>query len=244
VVVAPPPEPRLFGVTPPLVLLVLALAAVGVGVVLIVVDRVLAGVLLAAAAVPLLVAFLAVAGRKPDSGVARVSARAVDRVAARAGAAASVAAAGAAARRGLARTRRDLDRLADERRRLLLALGEAVYGGDEGAARTLEAELRELDRTRAEKEALMERIVVEAEERAASARLAAQPTVAVEPPAEPVVPEPARVPEPYPPPGEMDPPDPAAPPEPYPPPDEGTPPTPAHVPEPYPPGESPETSQR
>jgi hypothetical protein len=61
--------------------------------------------------------------------------------------------------------------------------------------------------------------------------------VAVEVPGEPVVPEPSRVPEPYPP-GELTPPEPPAIPEPYPPPDEGSPPVPPLVPEPYPPGES------
>jgi len=61
--------------------------------------------------------------------------------------------------------------------------------------------------------------------------------VAVEVPGEPVVPEPAHVPEPYPP-GELTPPEPPAIPEPYPPPDEASPPVPPVVPEPYPPGES------
>lgn len=237
-------EPHLFGITPPLVLLVLAVVALAVGVGLVVAGRVLPGALLAAAAVPLLAAFVAVARRKPDSNLARASARAAERLTARAGAAAVGVAAGAAARRDLARLRQELDRIAAERRRRLLALGEAVYGGDEGAARSLEAELQELDGTTAEKEAEMARIVAEAAERANRARLAAQPTVAVELPDEPVVPEPAQVPEPYPPPGELEPPEPPRQPEPYPPPDEGTPPTPPPIPEPYPPGESPQPPQR
>jgi hypothetical protein len=62
------------------------------------------------------------------------------------------------------------------------------------------------------------------------------PALATELPPEPVVPEPARVPEPYPP-GELTPPEPPETPEPYPPPDEGSPPAPPQVPEPYPPGE-------
>jgi hypothetical protein len=97
-------------------------------------------------------------------------------------------------------------------------------------------ELRELDEIRARKEAEMQVIATQAEERIRQARFEAEPTQAIEAP-EPVVPEPAQVPEPYPP-GELTPPEPPAIPEPYPPPDEGSPPVPPVVPEPYPPGES------
>jgi hypothetical protein len=126
--------------------------------------------------------------------------------------------------------------LEGRRSELLAALGAAVYDEGERAAASVRDELRELDEARARKEAEMETIATQAEEQIRQARFEAEVTQAIEAP-EPVVPEPARVPEPYPP-GELTPPEPPAIPEPYPPPDEGSPPVPPVVPEPYPPGES------
>jgi hypothetical protein len=237
-------EPHLFGVTPPMALLALAVAALAVGVLLIALGAVLPGALVLAAGLVLALLFLAVARRKPDSGVARASASAVDGLRARVGFAAGSLATRSQARRSLARARAELHRLEARRRELLLALGSAVYQGDEAARDRLRDELDALERTAAAKEEEMGTIVSEAQERLERARLEVQPTEMVETPGDPSPsppepargeanpPEPARIPEPYPPPGEADPPEPARIPEPYPPPDEGDPPEPARIPEP------------
>ena len=150
---------------------------------------------------------------------------------------------GAEARRQLIRLRGERERLLGQRRGLLLALGEAVYAGDDGETTSLRARLEELDTGIEERERDMERIAAEAQSRVARTRFETDSTqillpTAVEPypsPGEADPPEPARVPEPYPPPGEADPPQPVRVPEPYPPPDEGDPPEPARIPEPSPP---------
>lgn len=116
------------------------------------------------------------------------------------------------------RTRSELERLEDERRPALQALGVAVWEGDAAAEEQARARLQELEAERERIERELESRLAETEERIRLARLPVQDTVMVAP-NEPSVP--------YPPPGEADPPQPAEVPEPYPPPDEGTPPTPA-----------------
>jgi hypothetical protein len=111
-VIAPPPdetgpvpvrreavEPHLFGVTPPLALLVLAIAALALGVVLLVLGARIAGAVVLAVGVALVAAFIAVARRKPDSRIARGSAAAFDRARERASLALSTYAARSRARR-------------------------------------------------------------------------------------------------------------------------------------------------
>jgi hypothetical protein len=228
-------QPHLFGVTPPMALFALAVAAFAVGILLLVVGRTLPGAAVLALGVAFLLGFLGAARRKPDSGLARASTTAVDGARDRVAAAYAGFSARTRARRRLAGTRSELLRLEDRRRGLLLALGRAVYEQDGAATESLRAQLAELDRTAAEKEAEMARIVEEAQAEVSRAQLEAQPTEMVEIPGDPGVgqpPEPARVPEPYPPPDEGDAPQPARIPEPYPPPDEGDPPAPARVPEP------------
>jgi hypothetical protein len=229
-------EPRYFGIPPATLLLAIAAAALIAGIALVMASSVLAGTLLAAASLPLFAAFLTLARRFPDSALARRVIHAVDGAAWRAGYLGGLVSVRARTRRRLLQERRELGVLEGRRSELLSALGAAVYADAEGAAASLRDELRELDETRARKEAEMQVIATQAEERIRQARFEAEPTQAIEAP-EPVVPEPAQVPEPYPP-GELTPPEPPAIPEPYPPPDEGSPPVPPVVPEPYPPGES------
>ncbi|HEY6607213.1 MAG TPA: hypothetical protein VIZ44_12740, partial [Gaiellaceae bacterium] len=120
--------------------------------------------------------------------------------------------------------RREVQRLGVARRRLLLEFGEAVYRGDDRAAENAREQVKELDELAAEREEEMRAVVADAQERIQQRRLEMRPTEMVEvpevpeqpSPGEPVTPEPARIP------------------EPYPPPDEGTPPQPAIIPEPGP----------
>ena len=228
-------EPRYFGVAPATLLLVVAAAAVIGGIALIVAGDVLAGAVLAAAAVPLAAAFVTLARRFPDSGLARGLIIALDRASSRGSYVVSLLSVRSKTRHRLSQARRELSALDGRRTSLLGALGAAVYDGDEGAAARLREQLSSVDERRAAVEAEMQTISMRAEERIEQARLEAADTQALA--SEPVVPEPVRVPEPYPP-GELTPPEPPATPEPYPPPDEGSPPVPPVVPEPYPPGGS------
>jgi len=118
--------------------------------------------------------------------------------------------------------RRELRKMAVLRGRLLFELGDAVYREDEQATETARRSLAELDEAWRQKEAEMQTVTVQAQDRLQRRRLEVQPTEMVELPEEPAVP------------GEQDPAGPAVIPEPYPPPDEGNPPEPAVIPEPGP----------
>jgi uncharacterized membrane protein len=140
----------------------------------------------------------------------------------RAGVAAdSVATRGRATTRIL-QLRRELRKMAVLRGRLLFELGDAVYRGDEQATEAARQRLGDLDETWRQKEAEMQTVITQAQERMHRRRLEVQPTEMVEIPDQPSAPS------------EQDPAGPAVIPEPYPPPDEGNPPEPAIIPEPGP----------
>ena len=215
-------EPRYYGLTPTTFVLVLAGAALALAIVLLATGRWPYGLILLGISVLLVLLFLEAARRKPDGAVARSTAEALDAFRARAGVAAdSLAPRGRAARRVLA-LRRELQRMGQLRARLLVELGEAVYRGDEQATETARGRVKELDELAAEREAEMQAVLAQAQERLQQRRLEVQPTEMVELPDEPAAP------------GEVDPGGPVRIPEPYPPPDEGNPPEPAIIPEPGP----------
>jgi hypothetical protein len=205
-------EPHLFGVTPPLAVLVLGLAAIALGVLLLGLGRVLPGVLLLGCGVALLLVFASVSRGAHTRELG-------DRVRF---AATSLSARSAAAREAT-RLRHELARLSEERDRRLHALGEAVYAGSETETAAVREELVALDERSAETERELALVAARAEEQVAKAKLEVQATEMVEIPDSPGIEpqEPVRIPEPYPPPGEGQPPEPARIPEPYPPPDEG-----------------------
>lgn len=122
----------------------------------------------------------------------------------------------------LLRLRRELRRLAVARNHLLYELGVAVYRDDEQATLVARERLGELDEAWRQKEAEMNTVIAEAQDRIHRRKLEVQPTEMVELPDEPAAP------------GVGDPVGPAVIPEPYPPPDEGNPPEPAVIPEPGP----------
>jgi hypothetical protein len=116
--------------------------------------------------------------------------------------------------------RRELRRLAVARGRLLFELGEAVYRGDEQATEVARQRLEQLDEAWRQREAEMQAVSAQSQDRIQRRRLETQRTEMVEIPGEsPQQPEPGG---------------PAVIPEPYPPPDEGNPPEPAIIPEPGP----------
>jgi hypothetical protein len=167
--------------------------------------------------------FVEAARRKPEGPpIVRSTSEALDSFRARAGSAAdSLATRGRAAKRLIA-LRRELQRMGSLRARLLFELGAAVYRGDDQEIETARGKVRELDELAAQREAEMQTVVVQAQERLHRRRLEVEPTEMVELPDGP------------PQPGEGDPSGPAVIPEPYPPPDEGNPPEPAIIPEPGP----------
>jgi hypothetical protein len=218
-------EPRYYGVTPTTLVLVLAGAALTLAVVLFALGHWPFGLIALGVSVLLVLVFLEAARRKPDGAVARSTADALDGFRARAGVAAgSLATRGRAARRLLA-LRRELQRMGVLRARLLFELGDAVYRGDDQATERARAQLGELDRLAALREAEVEAFVAQTQERLERRRLEVQPTEMVELPEQPG------------PPGQPAEPSPGVPaviPEPYPPPDEGNPPEPSIMPEPGP----------
>jgi hypothetical protein len=219
--------PRYFGITPPMLLFAVAVAALALAIAFAVLSHWFAAITLAFVCLLLLVAFAGVAQRKPSGAFARRSGRTFTRVRDRAGWTAESLALRSAARRRLTSVRRSLFELQLRRESLLRELGAAVYDGDAAATQSATAEIRRIDDEVGELEARMHAIAAETRERMERGRLQVQPTL-IEPPQQPNIPEPS------PPPDEGTPPQPPQIPEPSPPPDEGTPPQPAPVPEPGP----------
>ena len=211
-------EPRWFGVTPPHLLLAIAVVAVAIALILFAGGNWPLGLIVLGIGVLLTAAFLEAARRRPQSAVTRASVEARER--ARSGLemwrARSLAAAEAR------RIQSALLLIESERRSALHDLGAAAHAQDSTAEAGARARLTDLDSREAELHAQLDRALEEAGERIRKARLPVQETMLVLPP------------EPSPPPDEGTLPQPAVVPEPYPPPDEGNPPQPARVPEPSP----------
>jgi hypothetical protein len=215
-------EPRYYGITPATLALVLAAAALTAAVVLFALGYWPFGLIGFGLSVVLLLLFLETARRKPDGAVARSTADAMEGFRTRAGVAAdSLATRGRAARRLLG-LRRELQRMGVLRSRLLFELGDAVYRGDDQGVDRARRQLQELDQLAAHREAKMEEVMAQTQERLERRRLEVQQTEMVELPSQPAQP------------GQDNPGGPAVIPEPYPPPDEGNPPEPAIIPEPGP----------
>ena len=166
-------------------MLVLAAVALTLAVVLFALGRWPFGLIALGVSVLLVLVFLEAARRKPDGAVARSTAEALDGFRARAGVAAdSLATRGRAARRLLA-LRRELQRLGQLRARLLFELGDAVYRGDDQATERAREQVRELDELAAQREAEMQTVVAQTQERLERRRLEVQPTEMVELPEQP-----------------------------------------------------------
>jgi hypothetical protein len=212
-------QPRYFGITPPMAVFALAVAALALGIFLLADGRLLSGVLLLVAAAAFAALFVAASRRLPQNAVARLSTRALEEIKDRAGYAVETVSVHSGARVELFRLRRELSELIARRAEAARSLGEAVYrGADEEAANGRNL-MRELDDAIAGKEEEMTRVATEARERIQRSQLQAQPTAVVEPPN---VPEPMPVP--------SEPPQPVTVPEPTPVPSE--PPMPTPIPDP------------
>ena len=178
-------EPRLYGVPPSTVVLVLAGAALTLGIVLFALGHWPLGLILLGVTVLLVLVFLETARRKPTGTVSRSTADTLDTFRARAAVAAqSLAMRGRAARQLLA-LRRELQRMTVLRSRTLFELGDAVYRGDEQATEEARGRVEELDRLAAQREAEMQQVGEAAQQVLARRRLEVQPTEVAEQPPEP-----------------------------------------------------------
>jgi hypothetical protein len=166
-------EPRWYGISPHGGAVAVGIAAAGVGVVLLVLDSIVAGAILLAVGALILGllgrgSVFSVLSGPTERGRTALSTR-------------------LAAGQRLAALRRDLDAIARERDERLRALGEAVYRGDQGAVGPLRGELEELDRRAAEVREQIDRTVLDARQRISAARIETARTQAVpfEPPEAP-----------------------------------------------------------
>ncbi len=171
---------RWFGLTPPTLVLVVAVLLLAVALVLLALGSWVAGLLVLGLALLCAAAFLEAGRRKPDTAAARSSVGAVETLRSRAGFAAQSLRARSSAHREVARRRTEAMQLAGERERVLRALGEAVHRGGDGAAER--ARLRELDGRLAELEREIGAIAVQTRNRVEEARLEVQKTEVVRPP--------------------------------------------------------------
>lgn len=171
--------PRWFGLAPPTLLLVIALAAAVVAVVLLVLGNVVAGLLVLGLALLLAAAFLEAGRRKPDTPAVKSSVEAVDSLRARAGFAAHSWRTRSTARRDVLRRRSELMRLASERERLVYALGDAAYRGEDETG--LRGQIRAVDEQIRRLEAEIAEIAADAQRQVSERRLEVQPTEVVRP---------------------------------------------------------------
>jgi hypothetical protein len=215
--------PRFYGVTPPSAVLALAAACLGVGIAMLATDHPIVGGALLGVALVLVIFFVTLVRRLPDTAVSRLSSGALHSLRERAEYAVESLAVHSSARVELFKMRRELGDLLAQRAESARVLGEAVYAADKAGIKSARAEMKELDELVNAKEAEMERTAAEAMERIRRAQLQVQPTQ-VE------TPTPTPGPEPYPEPSP--PPQPVPVPEPTPEPSE--PPRPEPVPEPGP----------
>jgi hypothetical protein len=186
-------EPRWFGVTPPHLLLGVAVGLCVLAVVLFATGKWPYGLILLGVGALLLAAFLEAARRRPSTNLTRTTTDARERAHSvfETYRARSVAAAEAR------RIQSGLLLLESERRAALLELGSAAHAGDASAEAGVRARLDELDRREADLRAHLDSAVREAEARIQRARLPVEETVMVlpiepsPPPDEGTPPEPA-----------------------------------------------------
>ena len=171
-------EPHWFGVTPPFFVLGVALVVLVVAIVLFASGSWPVGLILLGVGAMLLAVYLEAARRRRHSFVAHMSAD----VRERAGSTWESLRVRSLVALETRRIHGELMVVRSQRRDLLLALGEATYGGDQEAAREANERLRELDGREAELKTALEALLTEAGERIRRAKLSVEETVRVTPP--------------------------------------------------------------
>ena len=175
--------PRYFGITPPTLLFGIATATLAIAITLAILAHWVAALLLAGLVLVELGLFLGLARRKPDTAVAKVSVRAIDRARDRAAYLVRATTVRTEAGRRLTRLRHELLELETRRERELRELGAAVYAGDDEAVERVKNELAAIDGDWRAREDEMKAINEATREHLERGRLHIQPTV-VKPPAE------------------------------------------------------------
>ena len=175
--------PRYFGITPPTLLFGIATATLAIAITLAILAHWVAALLLAGLVLVELGLFLGLARRKPDTAVAKVSVRAIDRALDRAAYLVRATTVRTDAGRRLTRLRHELLELETRRERELRELGAAVYAGDDEAVERVKNELAAIDDDRRAGEDEMQAIDEATREHLERGRLHIQPTV-VKPPSE------------------------------------------------------------
>jgi hypothetical protein len=174
-------EPRLFGVIPPSLTLVLGSVLALVGIILLATGGLVSGLLVLVIAALLLTLFFGAAQHAPASPLATKALSAVDYVKSWAGFLGGSASAWSAAGREVLRLRAEIRGLRPQRDDVQFALGGAAYRENEAEAASLRAHLRDLDRAIAERESACERALARARKVSRRERVAVQATERIEP---------------------------------------------------------------
>jgi len=162
-------EPRIFGVIPPLLALLLGLAGIVLGAILVATGRWPVGIAAFAVGALLLALAIDAARRWPTSALPRAVVKVVDRLSAGAGLARVSAGAFSGASREVIRLRRDVRRMRRQRDEDQHALGAAALEENDEETAALKEQIREHDRQ-----------IEEAEQRIIEVRGAARDRVARE----------------------------------------------------------------
>jgi hypothetical protein len=169
-------EPKIFGLVPPAVALVLGVGALVVGAIVLVAGGLIAGIVWLAAGIALIALAIDASRRWPASVLPRLAVRIADGAGRHLGLARVTAGAWGEASRRMVSLRHELRSLRPERDALLLALGEAAYRDDVEEMRELRRRIGALDDRIGSCEREMEGVVARTRKRVRKERQAARPT--------------------------------------------------------------------
>jgi hypothetical protein len=178
-------EPRIFGLVPPALALVLGLAGLVVGIIMLASGAVIAAIVWSAAGIALLALAIDASRRWPASALPRLAVRVADGAGRNLGLARVTAGAWGEASRRVVSLRHELRSLRSEREARLSTLGAAAYRDDADQVREQRQRLAEIDARIGTCERERDEVVADARERIQKERAAAQPTEAFAIPEEP-----------------------------------------------------------
>lgn len=175
-----PSEPRYFGLGSPLFVLSVAVGLIVLGIVLLVIDQFVPGVIAIVLGACLLPSFFAAAKRAPDTPIVRASLTTADRVRDGGSFAVESIFTWSKAGRDLARHRRQQFQLRRERDAKIRELGVSAFAED-GREEELKAAAKELDARIEANERRMQRTIAAARRRVRRERAAVAATEVIEP---------------------------------------------------------------
>jgi hypothetical protein len=180
-------EPRIFGLVPPTLALVLGLGALIVGIIVLVAGALIAAGIWLAAALALIALSIEASRRWPASALPRLAVRVADGAGRHLGLARVTAGAWGEASRRVVSLRHELRLLRTEREARLAALGAAAYRDHDGEVRALRDRIASIDERIERSQRELEGVVARTRKRVQEERKSAAPTtpfaVAEEPPA-------------------------------------------------------------